>query len=52
MGIKQMILESSDEQNVLDFLKNIITGTEWENIVFLCYLTTCHCEERSDAAIP
>lgn len=30
-----MLLESTDEENVLLFLKNTIKGTEWENKVFL-----------------
>ena len=35
MSIKQLILESTEEELVLGFLRNVIKGTEWENKVLL-----------------
>jgi len=35
MRLKKLLLESTDEYQVLEFLKNTIKGTEWENKVFL-----------------
>ena len=35
MSIRKLLLESTDEYTVLEFLKNKIQGTEWENKVFL-----------------
>lgn len=35
MSIKKLILESTSEETVMIFLKNVIKGTEWENEVFL-----------------
>jgi len=35
MRLKNLLLESTDEYTVLEFLKNKIQGTEWENKVFL-----------------
>jgi poly(A) polymerase len=35
MDIRKIILESTDEYTVLEFLKNKIRGTKWENKVFL-----------------
>ena len=35
MKIKNLILESTSEETVMEFLKNTINGTEWENKVFL-----------------
>lgn len=33
--MKKILLESTDEYTILEFLKNKIQGTEWENKVFL-----------------
>lgn len=35
MSIKKLILESTNEEVVMEFLKDTIKGTEWENKVFL-----------------
>jgi len=35
MRLKNLLLESTDEYTVLEYLKNAIKGTEWENKVFL-----------------
>ena len=35
MKIKNLILESTSEETVMEFLKDTINGTEWENKVFL-----------------
>jgi len=35
MKLSDIILESTEEQKILDFLKHKIKGTEWENRVFL-----------------
>lgn len=35
MSLKKLLLESTDEYTVLEFLKNKIQGTQWENKLFL-----------------
>jgi poly(A) polymerase len=35
MGLKKLIMESTQEEQILLFLKDMIKGTEWENKVFL-----------------
>lgn len=35
MKIRNIILESTNEETVMEFLKDTISGTEWENKVFL-----------------
>ena len=35
MNIKKIIMESTNEETVMNFLRDTINGTEWENKVFL-----------------
>lgn len=35
MGLKKLIMEGTEEDQILEFLKNIIRGSEWENKLFL-----------------
>lgn len=35
MSIKQLLFESTDEEYILNFLKNTIKGSKWENKIFL-----------------